>query len=173
MLRFIAPTVFTLAILPVIAESQTVVEPSGHIHRTRASDALDTTERSANDAASTVSMLRHPTSETLAALTAASGQTPSQPRRRDSLWNGVIIGAGLGAIAGAVSGTAIADCSECAGFNVPLTFGVLGAGIGAALGAGIDALHETRGNPLGPTRHVRLSPVLGEEKRGLMAWIRF
>jgi hypothetical protein len=128
MLRFIAPTVFTLAILPAIAESQTVVEPSGHVHRTRASDVLDTTGRSANDAPSTVSMLRHPTSATLAALTAASGLTSSQPRRRDSLWNGVIIGAGLGAIAGAVSGTAIADCSECAGFNVPLTFGVLGAG---------------------------------------------
>ena len=55
MLRFIAPTVFALAILPAIAEPQTVVEPSGHIHRTRASDALDTTGRSANDAASTVS----------------------------------------------------------------------------------------------------------------------
>jgi len=59
----------------------------------------------------------------------------------DSLWNGVIAGAAVGALAGAFTGlVASDDCPECPGFNVPLTMGVLGAGVGSALGAGIDAL---------------------------------
>ena len=72
---------------------------------------------------------------------------PTIPRRRkqhrkDSLWNGVIIGAGLGALVGTLVSFAVSDCSECSGFNVPLTFGVLGAGAGAGIGAGIDAWHQ-------------------------------
>jgi hypothetical protein len=92
--------------------------------------------------------------------------------RKDSLWNGIIIGAGLGALTGAVGSRAISDCSECSGFNVPLTFGVLGAGIGAGLGAGLDALHTQSATHFSRGR-VRLSPVLGKGRRGVMAWIRF
>jgi hypothetical protein len=97
----------------------------------------------------------------------------SQPRRRDSLWNGALIGAGLGAVAGLLSGGAIVECSECAGFNVPLTFGLLGAAAGAGLGAGIDALHATSVSARQPAGRVRLSPVLAKGKRGLIGSLRF
>ena len=70
--------------------------------------------------------------------------SPQPPHRKDSLLNGILIGAGLGAIAGAAGGTAAIRCDECAGFNVPLTFGVVGAAAGAAIGAGIDALFHAR-----------------------------
>src|SRR6185436_4093586 len=69
----------------------------------------------------------------------------SQPHRKDSLWNGVILGAAVGAMLGSFSSLAVTDCSECAGFNVPLTFGVIGAGVGIGIGAGLDALHNNRG----------------------------
>jgi hypothetical protein len=79
--------------------------------------------------------------------TTGTTQTPPaarRPRRKDSLLNGILIGAGLGAIAGAAIGTAAIGCDQCAGFNVPLTFGVVGAAAGAALGAGLDALIRPR-----------------------------
>jgi hypothetical protein len=101
---------------------------------------------------------------------------PKALHRKDSLWNGVIIGAGLGALAGTLISFAVTDCSECAGFNVPLTFGVLGAGAGAGIGAGIDAWRQNRAPvTIAPTRHTRLvvSPVLGKYVRGVVASIRF
>ena len=96
-------------------------------------------------------------------------------RRRDSLWNGALVGAGLGAIAGVLTGEAIVECSECAGFNVPLTFGVVGAGAGAAIGAGIDAaLHDRSMSPQ-PVRlrRVAVAPVFGRRARALIALVRF
>lgn len=104
----------------------------------------------------------------------ASYQTPKQ-RARDSLWNGVIAGAAVGALAGAFTGlVASDDCSECPGFNVPLTIGVVGAGIGIGIGAGIDALRG-RGVALRVpgAAAVRLSPVVRKGARGLMASVRF
>jgi len=70
--------------------------------------------------------------------------TPQPQRQKDSLLNGVLIGAGLGAIVGALGGTTMIGCDECAGFNVPLTFGVVGAAAGAGIGAGLDAWHHAR-----------------------------
>jgi len=109
-------------------------------------------------------------------VTLPQNQAPGSQRRRDSLRNGVVIGAGLGAIAGAVAGTAIVECSECAGFNVPLTFGVVGAGIGAAIGAGIDALHHDHSIVTGSptrTRRVNLFPLVGKRAQALAASVRF
>jgi hypothetical protein len=97
----------------------------------------------------------------------------SQPHRKDSLWNGVIFGAAVGAMLGSFSSLAVTDCSECAGFNVPLTFGVIGAGVGIGIGAGLDALHSKRGASLQRHPRVRLSPLVAKEKQGLMAWVRF
>ena len=97
----------------------------------------------------------------------------SQPQPKDSLWNGVILGAAVGAMVGSFSSLAITDCSECAGFNVPLTFGVIGAGVGIGIGAGLDALHSKSGVRLQRHPRVRLSPLVAKEKRGLMAWVRF
>jgi hypothetical protein len=97
----------------------------------------------------------------------------NQPQRRDSLWNGVLAGAALGALFGAAGSLAVTDCSECAGFNVPLTFGVIGAGVGAGLGAGIDALRVRGGASPQRQPHLQLSPLVGGNRRGLMAWLRF
>jgi hypothetical protein len=147
------PGAFALAIVPVAAGAQTLAQPEdGHQAPMR-----------------TFAMLKDPAGNILPGVSAAVDQTVQHPRRRDSLWNGVIIGAGVGALAGAVSGTAIVDCSECSGFNVPLTFGVLGAAIGAGLGAGIDAWHNQGAAPVQGTRHVQLAPLVAKEKRGLAA----
>ena len=94
-------------------------------------------------------------------------------QRRDSLWNGVLIGAGLGALAGAVGGQAALECSECAGFNVPLTFGVIGAGVGAGIGAGIDALRHSHSAAPGTYGRVTVMPLLGRGRRAVVAAFRF
>ena len=67
-----------------------------------------------------------------------------EPRRKDSLLNGILIGAGLGALAGAAISTAAIECDVCTGFNVPLTFGIAGAAAGAGIGAALDALLRVR-----------------------------
>lgn len=112
------------------------------------------------------------------ALPVKNVRTPpaTASRRHDSLWNGVILGAGFGAVIGASVGSATVECSECAGFNVPLTFGVLGAGAGAALGAWIDALrHSGTRAPVLPARPQRLfvSPILKKDVQAVAGWIRF
>ena len=109
-------------------------------------------------------------------LTASDNHAPAMQHRKDSLWNGVIIGAGLGALVGTLISFAVSDCSECSGFNVPLTFGVLGAGAGAGIGAGIDAWRQTRSTVrIAPnaTGRLTVSPVLGKDVKGIVATIRF
>ena len=64
-------------------------------------------------------------------------------QQRDSVWNGTLIGAGIGAASGYV--WARAQCgnndSEC--FVIAGTVGIIGgAAIGAAVGAVADALHK-------------------------------
>ena len=100
-------------------------------------------------------------------------QSATLSRRRDTLWNGVLVGAGVGALLGVVGGQALIECSECAGFNVPLTFGVLGAGVGAGVGAGIDALRHTRSPIPNTPGHVTVTPVLGKGQRAVVALVRF
>ena len=98
------------------------------------------------------------------------------PVRNDSKWNGALIGAGLGALAGAFFGSAAIECSECAGFNVPVTFGVIGAGAGAAIGIGIDAHFHQRSpgsNPPARTRRVSVVPVMARSVKGVVASVRF
>jgi len=136
----IARTLLALAIVPVAASAQEPSPPSP--------PSLAALARAATP------------------LDAGMAPRPPQPRTKDSLLNGVIIGAGLGAVAGAFGSLAIYDCLECAGFNVPLTYGVLGAAIGAGLGAGLDAMHQT-------APRVRFSPLVSKKRRGLMATVRF
>jgi len=98
------------------------------------------------------------------------------PVRNDSKWNGALIGAGLGALAGAFFGSAAIECSECAGFNVPVTFGVIGAGAGAAIGVGIDAHFHQRSPIPGPparARRVSVVPVIGRNVKAVAAAVRF
>ena len=140
-LKLLTRTLFALALLQGVAGAQTVASPSTSVDPFGAS------------------RLAFPPVD----------QQPVQ-QRNDSLWNGVIVGAGLGALVGVAGSPLISDCSECSGFNVPLTFGVLGAGIGAGVGAGIDALRNSKA-PHRP--HVQLAPVVSKDTRGLLAWIRF
>ena len=109
-------------------------------------------------------------------LTGSDNHPPTMQHRKDSLWNGVLIGTGLGALVGALVGSAVFECSECSGFNVPLTFGVLGAGAGAGIGAGLDAWRQTRSTvTIAPNKNRRfmVSPVLGKDVKGIVALIRF
>ena len=79
----------------------------------------------------------------LARAAAGVALTQVEPRRRDSVKNGTIIGAIIGGAAGMVGGWALAQIFEAEGANPVrpfVTITALGAGIGAGAGAGIDAL---------------------------------
>ena len=62
-------------------------------------------------------------------------------RGRDSLWNGALIGAGAGAVGGAVWGLNMCGSNDTECFAIAGPVGILGGiGIGAAVGAIADAL---------------------------------
>jgi hypothetical protein len=71
--------------------------------------------------------------------TSVAAARPPQRGKRDSVWNGILIGAGVGAVGGYI--WARHECGndgECAAITNPV--GILaGAGIGAAIGAILDA----------------------------------
>jgi hypothetical protein len=79
-------------------------------------------------------------------VAASPRQSPAQPTARvqkngsDSIWNGLLIGAGIGAGGGYV--WARSQCgsndSECSAITTPVGL-LAGAGIGAAIGAVLDA----------------------------------
>jgi F0F1-type ATP synthase assembly protein I len=96
---------------------------------------------------------------------------------RDSLLNGALIGAGVGFGAGFLGLAAfnaketdsgpIWD-AEAIGFYT--TAGVLGAVVGAGIGALVDAVRPSRTH--GPGRPVNLVPVFGRHRRGILLTIR-
>ncbi|HSL23136.1 MAG TPA: hypothetical protein VK886_16515 [Vicinamibacterales bacterium] len=60
--------------------------------------------------------------------------------RRDSVWNGLLIGAGIGLGAGLLWGKSLCpNDDECLAITMPVG-GLAGLGIGAAAGAIVDAL---------------------------------
>ena len=64
-------------------------------------------------------------------------------RTRDSVWNGALIGAGIGAVGGYVWARNICGSNDSECFVISAPVGILGgAGIGAAVGAIADALHR-------------------------------
>ena len=98
----------------------------------------------------------------------AAAQSPSAPRTRDSLWNGTLIGLGAG-----VGSVAVLDAVFCengfGGCDFPWAAVVILGGIGAGAGAGIDFLigrHER-------TTTLRLSPILGRTRKGVLATFAF
>ncbi|HEX5110990.1 MAG TPA: hypothetical protein VFV95_21210 [Vicinamibacterales bacterium] len=93
---------------------------------------------------------------------------------RDSLWNGAIVGAGIGAMAGLAFGVLREDgCRACAGFNQPLVYGSLFAAVGAGVGAGIDAMFARAAPVKSGSSRVRVLPLLSKEVRGVAGWVRF
>jgi hypothetical protein len=89
----------------------------------------------------------------------------SVQRQRDSLWNGILIGAGVGAVVGlaVVPRTYCGNDTECRAI-VTLAIGVPIVAGGAGIGALVDALrHERREKP----RRFDVAPVVGRGMRGV------
>ena len=100
--------------------------------------------------------------------------TPAQGHQRDSLRNGVLVGAGVGAMLGLAFGVSREDaCTGCAGFNQPLAYGALFAAVGAGIGAGIDALFEKSSMAGSKPRRVRVLPLLSRDVRAVSGSVRF
>jgi len=98
-------------------------------------------------------------------------ETITTVRRTDSLKNGALIGAGIGA--GFAMWDYLIDPSE-PGNAVVFTVAI---GLGSAIGAGIDALVNRGGktiytSPRQP-RHVTIAPVLGKDRQGALVSVRF
>lgn len=94
----------------------------------------------------------------------AAAQPVNQRSGRDSLWNGALIGLGVG-----VGSTAALDAVFCengfGGCDFPWAAYLTLGGIGAAAGAGIDFLIG-RGSDKSQTT-VRLSPIIGATRKGV------
>jgi hypothetical protein len=95
------------------------------------------------------------------AIAMALADHPPAPamQSRDSLKNGAIIGAVIGGVAMGAFGAALCHALKEPGdpscWRGVLTIGALGAGIGAAGGAGIDALISRGFGPVPPPRTAR------------------
>ena len=76
-------------------------------------------------------------------MAAASHRIAPRTNRRDSVWNGLLIGAGIGTGGGYLWARDICGASDTECFAIAAPVGILGgAGIGAAVGALLDALHK-------------------------------
>jgi hypothetical protein len=92
------------------------------------------------------------------------------PVRRDSLWNGIAIGAAAGVASVVVLDRLLCDVPDGRCDTPWLAYFTLG-GIGAAAGGGIDFLIGRHTNDAKTT--VRLAPVVGRASKGVRASIRF
>ena len=99
--------------------------------------------------------------------------------RRDPLWKGTLIGLGVGAIPGAFAG--LAGCAQY-NSNACVTGPILGAlmigGIGAGIGAAIDALITERTTvyyraPSQRSSGVQVSPLFSKSGAGIQMSVRF
>jgi hypothetical protein len=97
-------------------------------------------------------------------------------RRDDSLANGALIGFVAGAAIGGAFGAVVAEDEDAAAQIVLLSIGFYG-GLGAGIGVGIDALirrqHVIYERPVAGVTGLRLSPLLGRERRGVLVEWRF
>ena len=97
---------------------------------------------------------------------AASAQSLNQASERDSLWNGTLIGLGVG-----VGSAAALDAAFCengfGGCDFPWAAYLTLGGIGAGAGAGIDYLIGRRSGQRKTT--LRLSPIIGPARKGVRA----
>ena len=112
-----------------------------------------------------------PRSAIVEPLTAAADQAGSaSAARRDSLWNGTLIGAAAGAAAAATLDEIFCDSGDgrC---DFPWKAYLMLGGIGAAAGAGIDLLI---GRDRDDTRTaLRLVPVVGRDAKGVRVSLKF
>jgi hypothetical protein len=83
------------------------------------------------------------TAPSISAIRPGRSQAMVKSGGRDSVWDGVLIGLGIGAAGGLVWGRHICGGNDSECFAIAGPVGVLGgAGIGAAIGAIVDALHK-------------------------------
>lgn len=88
-------------------------------------------------------------------------------RITDSRWDGALIGAGVGA------GLAIWDYSIDPSEPGNAAIFAVGIGLGAAIGAGIDALRARPGRTVYRSPRAAVSPVVGRARQGLSMSVRF
>jgi len=108
-----------------------------------------------------------------------SGIREVKRRRPDPRWNGALIGAAIGALAGAAVkqwNCGSTDCGE--GGLVDPGFYVFGAGIGAGAGALVDRSIKRFDTvfvrpPTASRRSFKLTPILSKKAKGLELWLRF
>jgi hypothetical protein len=107
------------------------------------------------------------------ATRAFAAMNVSEIRRTDSLKNGVLIGLVVGAGVG-VAGIA-AMCADGPDCGPWLSSGAMTAGIGAAVGAGIDALlgGGVLYRPPQGARRVRISPFRERDMKGISVSVGF
>ena len=94
--------------------------------------------------------------------------------RPDRVWDGALIGAGIGAIGGAVIGGTWGDCGRDAGCKGQ--FLAAGTGIGAGTGLLLDYLrrkHQTVFVRLATSATLRVSPILSSDRKGAMVSVSF
>jgi hypothetical protein len=99
----------------------------------------------------------------------AAGQSVNPTSARDSLWNGTLIGLGAG-----LGSAAALDAVFCengfSGCDFPWAAYLTLGGIGAAAGAGIDFAIGRKSD--GRTTTLRLSPIVGPTRRGVLASLK-
>jgi hypothetical protein len=137
---------------------------------TLAADAADAQPRAIGHLASISDQAR---AAVRAAVHEAQPSAAAQ-RRRDPLWNGAAIGAGVGLVIGLIGAERCGNDFGCTGDT--WQFVLLGAGAGAGLGMGIDALldrHRAVSSAGRSTARVRLAPALAGRTRGVRASVTF
>ncbi len=112
--------------------------------------------------------------ERLTAPRSLAEETISEIRRLNSRMNGALIGLGVGLGAGVAIISAM--CADGPGCGPSAQVGVLTAGLGAAIGVGIDSLVNKDGrvvfrSPQKATRLI-LSPFLGKDRQGFLLSVR-
>jgi hypothetical protein len=90
-----------------------------------------------------------------------------QISKPDQVWDGAIKGAAFGIIPAVLVGAL--DCDDC----VPGALAALSIGAGAAVGAAIDALFGPKTVFRSGAPRVSLAPIVGHDRRGVSASLRF
>ena len=109
----------------------------------------------------------------------AAAQAAAQPptatsRQPDSLLNGILIGAGVGAIPGIY--WLVADPNECTGLCAE---DYVAIGVGAVVGGLIDraitrkVIVNEAGTSGSSTRHLLIQPVVGRKRSGVQLALQF
>ena len=108
---------------------------------------------------------------TTARLIDTAGQESRTVRQSDPLWNGALIGAGVAIAGGLLLCTTTEPWENCRDDVGPMLR--IGA-VGAAIGAGIDALIRKRTTIAGPgSSELYAAPIIGRGTGGMRMSVRF